>query len=242
MTDSARETVRGLRARANALDAYHDIEEMRFLSGAADLIDRLQALAARQEGVNVLREAMQDAVDLLIERTHGHSARSPGHNARLCLEAALAAAPQRRSPTREEIARAAYAFECRYETRLGSRLRWEHLTFDERKDYFEFADLLTSAQPAEEWRTIKDEHPRPHARYEIRRDNRIYTATPCYGMHHPWWVPMKIDGKEGDPVLMLDTDEWRPLPSPPAVIAEQEGEDATASSSATVPQDKQGGP
>ena len=37
-----------------------------------------------------LREAVKDACDLLAERTHGSPARSPGHNARLRLEAAIA--------------------------------------------------------------------------------------------------------------------------------------------------------
>lgn len=40
--------------------------------------------------VERLRAAMKESCDLLAERTHGSPARSPGHNARLCLEAALA--------------------------------------------------------------------------------------------------------------------------------------------------------
>jgi hypothetical protein len=36
-----------------------------------------------------LRVAMREACDLLAERTYGSEARSPGHNARLKLEAAL---------------------------------------------------------------------------------------------------------------------------------------------------------
>lgn len=48
------------------------------------------------ERVERLSAAMQEAADLLAERKHGSAARSPGHNARLCLEAALLAdgAPQ----------------------------------------------------------------------------------------------------------------------------------------------------
>jgi hypothetical protein len=38
-----------------------------------------------------LRAAMTEAVDLLLERTYGSPARSPGHNARLVLQAALKA-------------------------------------------------------------------------------------------------------------------------------------------------------
>lgn len=40
-----------------------------------------------------LRAACSEACDLLAERTHGSPARSPGHNARLVLEAALHGAP-----------------------------------------------------------------------------------------------------------------------------------------------------
>lgn len=36
-----------------------------------------------------LRAAVQEACDLLAERKYGNDARSPGHNARLVLEAAL---------------------------------------------------------------------------------------------------------------------------------------------------------
>ena len=38
-----------------------------------------------------LRGALTEAVDLLLERTYGSPARSPGHNARLVLQAALKA-------------------------------------------------------------------------------------------------------------------------------------------------------
>jgi hypothetical protein len=46
---------------------------------------------AEQMGAEIerLRAAMQDACELLAERTQGSGARSPGHNARLRLEAAL---------------------------------------------------------------------------------------------------------------------------------------------------------
>ena len=39
--------------------------------------------------IRMLTAAMRDACDLLAEREHGNPARSPGHNARLRLEAAL---------------------------------------------------------------------------------------------------------------------------------------------------------
>lgn len=38
---------------------------------------------------DVLRNAMNEACDLLAERKYGNTARSPGHNARLTLESAL---------------------------------------------------------------------------------------------------------------------------------------------------------
>lgn len=46
-------------------------------------------LAERGEALEKLKSAMQEACDLLAERTYGNSARSPGHNARLRLETAI---------------------------------------------------------------------------------------------------------------------------------------------------------
>lgn len=63
-------------------------------------------------------------------------------------------------------------------------------------------------------RRIADEKPRPHARYHVRRGDLLFTATPCYGMHVPWWVPRVPD--QGDmpietaPISMHDDDEWWP--------------------------------
>lgn len=54
-----------------------------------------------EEAVQRLRFAMAEAVDLLTERTYGHPARSAGHNARLCLEAALTQSPQERETPHE---------------------------------------------------------------------------------------------------------------------------------------------
>lgn len=56
---------------------------------------------AESEGVreallsSLLVEAAKHACDLLAERTYGSHARSPGHNARLVLEAAIATAEAR---------------------------------------------------------------------------------------------------------------------------------------------------
>lgn len=49
----------------------------------------LTGLQGSAEQITKLRAAMQEACDLLAERKHGSPARSPGHNARLCLEWAL---------------------------------------------------------------------------------------------------------------------------------------------------------
>lgn len=68
------------------------------------------------------------------------------------------------------------------------------------------------AQPNGVWTKLVDANPEPHARYLVRRADTIYTATPCYGMHEPWWV-VKIMGekREAEPVGMLPDDEWAPL-------------------------------
>jgi hypothetical protein len=67
--------------------------------------------------------------------------------------------------------------------------------------------------PSEQWTRVSDCHPQPHASYLVRRNKTISTATPCYGMHHPWWVFRDPTGKtfELDPVSMADDDEWRSL-------------------------------
>lgn len=82
------------------------------------------------------------------------------------------------------------------------------------KTYNKAADLVAqsvSALDRQEWHKVADKQPRPHARYLVRRDGATHTATPCYGMHAPWWVPMGINGREYDPVDMRDTDEWQPV-------------------------------
>lgn len=55
------------------------------------------------------------------------------------------------------------------------------------------------------WHQVSGKQPPPHGRYEAYQAGRgDFTATVCYGMHHPWWVP---DGKE--PIDMLPSDMWR---------------------------------
>lgn len=61
------------------------------------------------------------------------------------------------------------------------------------------------------WTLVKTAQPKPHAKYLVRREGYVHTATPCYGMHRPWWVPMGINRQEHPPTDMLDTDEWIPL-------------------------------
>jgi hypothetical protein len=61
-----------------------------------------------------------------------------------------------------------------------------------------------------EWTVVGQIHPDPHAKYFVRRDGYIVVATPCYGMHHPWWVVKTLEG-EAEPVRMADTDEWSPI-------------------------------
>ena len=52
-------------------------------------------IAELRARVNELESGIRAACDLLAERRHGNPARSPGHNARLKLETALAAFPAR---------------------------------------------------------------------------------------------------------------------------------------------------
>jgi len=59
-------------------------------------------------------------------------------------------------------------------------------------------------------KTVKEAAPTRHARHFVERDGRCFVATPCYGMHEPWWVAMAATG-EVQPVAMLETDRWLPL-------------------------------
>lgn len=60
------------------------------------------------------------------------------------------------------------------------------------------------------WQSVKTKHPAPHARYLLRRNGVIFTVTPCYGMHAPWWVIKTLEG-EAEPIHFADTDEWSVL-------------------------------
>jgi len=54
---------------------------------------------------------------------------------------------------------------------------------------------------------VKYQHPLPHAKYLVKRDLFFFTATPCYGMHEPWWVVQTMRD-EAPPEPMLPEDQW----------------------------------
>ena len=61
------------------------------------------------------------------------------------------------------------------------------------------------------WTAVSEQHPAPHAKYLVRRDRWRFVATPCYGMHAPWWVPATcgdLSLQESEPIGMVVTDEW----------------------------------
>lgn len=54
----------------------------------------------------------------------------------------------------------------------------------------------------------------PRGTFVVRRGERYFTAKPCYGMHHPWWVVQLMPTgwvAEAESVNMEDDDEWWPL-------------------------------
>lgn len=61
---------------------------------------------------------------------------------------------------------------------------------------------------------VEDEHPAPHAKYLVwRKGIGPFVATPCYGMHAPWWVPWIVESEGrnwGKTIDMEDSDLWRP--------------------------------
>jgi len=66
------------------VDLYQSIEDR--LAEIAALKDALSASEAR---VAALEEGIREACDLLMEKKYGNRARSPGHNARRCLQSTL---------------------------------------------------------------------------------------------------------------------------------------------------------
>ena len=59
---------------------------------------------------------------------------------------------------------------------------------------------------------IFDEHPVPHRKYIVLRKEYFFTATPCYGLHTPYWVVTTMNG-EAPPVNFHNDDRWWPLDS-----------------------------
>lgn len=59
-------------------------------------------------------------------------------------------------------------------------------------------------------KVVGEDLPPAHARYLVGRDGQFFTATPCYGMHSPWWVVLTMAG-EAEPVPMREGDEWLPI-------------------------------
>ena len=57
---------------------------------------------------------------------------------------------------------------------------------------------------------ISEGYPPKHKPYLVRRQGLHFTATPCYGLHEPWWVVRMMGGLnyEADPVPMHPDDEW----------------------------------
>lgn len=55
--------------------------------------------------------------------------------------------------------------------------------------------------------TVPAAYPPPHASYLLARNGITFTATPCYGMHEPWWVVKTLTG-EAAPEPMQDGDWW----------------------------------
>jgi len=83
-----------------ATEARATASEARAESLSKDLVDmtdeangwEIRALRSEARAAR-LEEAVTEAIDLLMERTHGNPARSAGHNARLCLQSALSTQP-----------------------------------------------------------------------------------------------------------------------------------------------------
>ena len=69
------------------------------------------------------------------------------------------------------------------------------------------AQALAALKDKITWRAVEKEHPPPHVRYLVCRDGVCFVATPCYGMHEPWWVPRDHE-KECPPIPMRNADCW----------------------------------
>jgi hypothetical protein len=70
------------------------------------------------------------------------------------------------------------------------------------------------ARPVTRGVSVGERLPKPHTRYAVIRNSEVFTATPCYGMHEPWWVVRTMADEhpfEADPVAMEPDDLWWPI-------------------------------
>ena len=134
---------------------------------------------------DILSLAVREAIDLLAERKHGHRARSPGHNARLCLESAIAAAPTppaAEAPGQEPVA--VKALEWR-EVRCSDRwVRFTAETILGNYEAFEWSDggYGMVVIPGEEltFVTMAEAMSAAQADYEQRVRSALVSAPPTY--------------------------------------------------------------
>ena len=54
---------------------------------------------------------------------------------------------------------------------------------------------------------VEERNPPSGCLFLVKRRNWYFTATVCYGMHNPWWVPRDHE-KELLPMDMKPKDEW----------------------------------
>lgn len=66
-----------------------------------EIVLTLDKLCVVEADLGLLRNAVAEAIELLVERKHGNPARSPGHNARLILERALGPSDRTSSISRD---------------------------------------------------------------------------------------------------------------------------------------------
>jgi len=62
---------------------------------------------------------------------------------------------------------------------------------------------------------VSETYPTPHRRYLVKRGYYHFVATPCYGMHDPWWNPMGPDGEDntGNSLIIIEkTDKYIEIP------------------------------
>lgn len=80
------------------------------------------------------------------------------------------------------------------------------------------------------WRRSESEHPMPprHAVHRVwRRDVGFFDATPCYGLHAPWWVPRNGYTREESEPIPFDDTYWQSLPEAPEFFTAAKEETVT---------------